>query len=311
MPSASKPSAAASTSRSGARSSHRATVVAATATFRSSRSQRVTWTMVAPARRRATSSGPWRSSFDRRCPLSVPPERRTRLVNQLCFRKNFAANDPSVLHVLVLLAAPRGKETTSAIASSDSVPGSPPFRPLGRGRDCSRRCRWLSRRVAARDASAASRPCRVRHGCAWTPGSADGSHRLLRHYGLLARTVCCRDRPARLRGRQPAGGVGGLLPHRRRIAALPLRDRRAVRSPRGSCLRSGTSPWPAGNRVYGQSALRSPEGRSRSRFARMSPRRRPPSTPVRFVPHGTCRVLTRRSRVRVPRFRRRCAASLV
>ena len=68
-------------------------------------------------------------------------------------------------------------------------------------------------------------------------------------YGLVAQTVCCRDRPARLRGRRPAGGTGGLLPHCRRIAALPLRDRGAVRSPRGSCLRSGTSPWPAGNQV--------------------------------------------------------------
>ena len=62
---------------------------------------------------------------------------------------------------------------------------------------------------------------------------------------------------------------------------------------------------------YGQSALRSPEGRPGSRSARMSPRRRPPSPPVRFVSHGTCRVFTRRSRVRVPRFRRRCAVPLV
>ena len=47
------------------------------------------------------------------------------------------------------------------------------------------------------------------------------------------------------------------------------------------------------------------------RFARMSPRRRSPSPPVRFVSHGTCRVFTRRRRVRVPRFRRRCAVPLV
>ena len=52
-------------------------------------------------------------------------------------------------------------------------------------------------------------------------------------------------------------------------------------------------------------------GSPRFTLARMSPRRRPPSPPVRFVSHGTCRVFTRRSRVRVPRFRRRCAASLV
>ena len=39
---------------------------AATATLRSLRSQRVSWASVAPAHRRASSSGPWRSSFDRR-----------------------------------------------------------------------------------------------------------------------------------------------------------------------------------------------------------------------------------------------------
>ena len=63
--------------------------------------------------------------------------------------------------------------------------------------------------------------------------------------------------------------------------------------------------------VYGQSALRLPEGRPGFAPARMSPRRGPPSPPVRFRVTCTCRVFTRRGRVRVPRFRRRCAVPLV
>ena len=70
-------------------------------------------------------------------------------------------------------------------------------------------------------------------------------------------------------------------------------------------------PVAGGESVYGQSALRSPEGRPGSRAARVSPRRRPPSPQVRFASHGTCRVFTRRSRVRVPRLWRRCAVPLV
>ncbi len=83
--------------------------------------------------------------------------------------------------------------------------------------------------------------------------------------------------------------------------------RGAVRSPRGSCRRSarprgrrGIGLWPVGVALAGC---------PRFALARMSPRGRPPSPPVRFVSHGTCRVFTRRSRVRVPRFWRRCAAS--
>ena len=110
-------------------------------------------------------------------------------------------------------------------------------------------------------------------------------------------------------GSEPAGGVGGLLPHCRRIAALPLRDRGAVRSPRSSLPSVGTSPWP-----NGESGMA-----SRRCAGRVSPVRacanvaapEAASLPVRLVSHGTCRVFTRRSRVRVPRFRRRCAASLV
>ena len=41
-----------------------------------------------------------------------------------------------------------------------------------------------------------------------TPGSADGSHRVACCYGLVAQTVCCRDRPARLRGLGTRGRRG-------------------------------------------------------------------------------------------------------
>ena len=37
---------------------------------------RIRWATVAPARRRASSSATRRSSFDRRCPMCVPPERK-------------------------------------------------------------------------------------------------------------------------------------------------------------------------------------------------------------------------------------------
>ncbi|MXY56678.1 MAG: hypothetical protein F4Y41_09820 [Gammaproteobacteria bacterium] len=69
----------------------------------------------------------------------------------------------------------------------------------GLGRDRSRRCRWLSRRVAARDAllhPVHAALVTVAHG---RLGSADGSHRLLGSYGLLARTV----RMSRLPGDRP------------------------------------------------------------------------------------------------------------
>jgi len=308
MPSASKPSASSSASRCRARSSHRATVVAATATPRSSRSQRVSWATVAPARRRASSSVAWRSSLDRRCPMCVPPERGMRLANQSCFRKNFAADSPSLSDVLVFSAAPRGMETTSAVASSDSVPGSPPFRPLGRGRDWSRRCRWLSRCVAALDAL--PHPVHVafvtvahgrleapmdRIGCLllWAcgpngvlpgpPGSTSRDSTRGRHGWPPA--ALSQDRCVALAGREPCG-----RPHR----SLPS---------------VGTSPWPTGNQVWPVGVALA--GCPRFALARMSPRRRPLSPPVRFVSHGTCRVFTRRSRVRVPRFWRRRAAPLL
>ena len=86
--------------------------------------------------------------------------------------------------------------------------------------------------------------------------------------------------------------------------------RGAVRSPRGGCLRSAR---PRGQRGIGLGpvGIALAGGSPRFTLARLSPRRRPPSLPVRFVSHGICRVFTRRSRVRVPRFRRRCAASQV
>ena len=148
---------------------------------------------------------------------------------------------------------------------------------------------WLSLRVAARDASAASRPCRRRHGGVWTPGKRDGSHRSLRLYGLVAQTVRCRDRPARLRGLAPAGG-DRLLPHCRRIAALTLLAGGPCRRPVVACLRSACPPWPAGESVFRAGRRRARRRIARFALARMSPRR---------------------SRARVPRFRRRCAVPLV
>ena len=69
----------------------------------------------------------------------------------------------------------------------------------------------------------------------WTRGKPDGSHRLPRRCGLVTRTVRCRDGPARLGGPGTRGRRRCLLSHRRRIAALPLRVRGVVRSPRGGC----------------------------------------------------------------------------
>ena len=156
---------------------------------------------------------------------------------------------------------------------------------------------------------AASGPCRSCHECARTPGSADGSHR-------VASSLW-------------AGGPNGVLPGPPGSTSRARNPREAwvascrtvagslrcpcgpgaVRSPRGSCLRSAR---PRGRRGIGLGPVGvALAGCPRFALARMSPRRRPPSPPVRFVSHGTCRVFTRRSRVRVPRFRRRCAASLV
>ena len=75
---ASKPSAGWSAQKRRARSSHRPTVDAAAWTPCASSSQRASSARLAPARRSAASSGPWRSSFDRRgvAALGIPsPER--------------------------------------------------------------------------------------------------------------------------------------------------------------------------------------------------------------------------------------------
>ena len=134
---------------------------------------------------------------------------------------------------------------------SVSVPDSPPFSPDGLGRDRSRRCRLVVAPLKPRGMPAASGPCRCRHAGARTPGKPDGSHRLLRCYGPVAQTVCCRDRPAQLRGLgtrgrlvAPAALSQGLL------AALPLRDRGAVRSPLGSLPSVGRSPVAGGGTAF-------------------------------------------------------------
>ena len=96
---------------------------------------------------------------------------------------------------------------------------------------------------AARDASA--HPVHVafvtKH--AWTPGSADGSHRVLAAMGLW---------PKRCVAGTARRDFAGVTRRRRGWPPAALSQDRcvlgAVRSPRGSCLRSGTSPWPAGNR---------------------------------------------------------------
>ena len=76
-----------------------------------------------------------------------------------------------------------------------------------------------------------------------------------------------------------------LLPHCRRIAALPLRAWGPCVRPAVTCLRSGTSPWPGGNQVW-PAGVALAGGSLRFAPARMSPRRRTPSPPVRFVSHA-------------------------
>ena len=126
-------------------------------------------------------------------------------------------------------------------------------------------------------------PCRIRSVSppsrrrmdAWKP---DGSHRLLCGYGLVAQTVCCRDRPARLRGLAPAGGLWppAALSHDRCVA-LAGSGSRAV-APWWLAFGRQVPYGQQGNRVYGRSALRLPEGRPGSRLRgcpRAGGRRRP------------------------------------
>ena len=107
-------------------------------------------------------------------------------------------------------------------------------------------------------------------------------------------------------GSEPAGGVVGLLPHCRRIAAFGEPCGRPVVAafgrarPRGQ---RGIGLRPVGVALAGGSLqvtlctdVAAPEATVAPGTLRVT---------------CTCRVFTRRSRVRVPRFRRRCAASLV
>ena len=69
------------------------------------------------------------------------------------------------------------------------------------------------------------------------------------HYGLVARTVCCRNRRLDFAGWNPREVWVASC----RTVAGALRGPcgpGGCAAPRGSCLRSGTSPWPAGNRVW-------------------------------------------------------------
>ena len=129
------------------------------------------------------------------------------------------------------------------------------------------------------------------------------------HYGLVARTVCCRNRRLDFAGWNPREVWVASC----RTVAGALRGpcgAAGCAAPRGSCLRSGTSPWPAGNRVWPASVALAggvPVGALRGCLrggGRWCP-------PVRFRVTCTCRVVTRRSRVRVPRLWRRCAVPLV
>ena len=86
-----------------------------------------------------------------------------------------------------------------------------------------------------------SRSSRNTHGRPEAPMDRIG---LLAAMGLWPKTVCCRHRPARLRGLGTRGRHGWPPAALSQDRCVPG----AVRSPRGSCLRSGTSPWPAGNR---------------------------------------------------------------
>ena len=131
---------------------------------------------------------------------------------------------------------------------------------------------------------------------------------LLRHYGLLARTVCCRNRRLDFAGWDPREAWSASCRTVAGSLRCPLRAGEPCGRPVVAALGRAR---PRGRRGLGQSALRSPEVVSGWRAARMSPRRRPPSPPGTLRVTGPCRVFTRRSRVRVPRFWRRCAVPLV
>ena len=72
----------------------------------------------------------------------------------------------------------------------------------------------------------------------------------------------------------------------------------------------GTSPWPAGNQVWPVGVALAGGSLQVTLCADVAALEAAVA-PGTFRVTCTCRVFTRRSRVRVPRFRRRCAASLV
>ena len=169
--------------------------------------------------------------------------------------------------------------------------------------DRSRRCRWLSRCVAARDAQ--PHPVHVAfvtntHGRLEAPMDRIG---LLAAMGLWPKRCVAGTARRDFAGSDPREAWSASC----RTVAGSLRSGSRAVAP--WWLPSvGTSPWPTGNRFRASrrcACRRVAPGRACADVAA----RRPPSPPVRFVSHGTCRVFTRRSRVRVPRFRRRCAAS--
>ena len=162
-------------------------------------------------------------------------------------------------------------------------------RARGSARSARRRCGLFVAPCSRAGCPAASGPRRGRHRRARTPGKPDESHRLLRRYGLVAHTtVCCRDRPARLR----ALGTRGrrcLPPHCRRIAGFGEPRGRPVVAAFGQAR----PPWPPEESVSRACRRCACGGSPRVAPGRLSPRRRPPSPPGTLRVTCTCRVWSR------------------
>ena len=111
-------------------------------------------------------------------------------------------------------------------------------------------------------------------------------------------------------GSEPAGGVGGLLPHCRRRAAWPWRAGEPCGRP---VVAAFGQARPRGRRGIGLGPVGVALAGGSLRVARCADVAAPEATvaPDTLRVTVTCRVFTRRSRVRVPRFWRRCAVPLV
>ena len=133
------------------------------------------------------------------------------------------------------------------IAVAVPIPDSPPFCPM---KDTAGTvlavAGWLSLRVAARDAL--PHPVHVAvvtaaHGRLEAPMDRIGCFVAM---GLWPKRCVAGTVRLDFSGWEPSGGVGGLPPHCRRIAALPLRAWGAVPSPRGGLPSVGMSPVAGG-----------------------------------------------------------------